>query len=437
MAVDRRASVAGLQHTKEFPCSWPSCPKKFNRKSDLIRHFRIHTNDRPYICAWGDCDKSFIQRSALTVHIRTHTGEKPHRCKHEGCGKRFSDSSSLARHRRIHTGSRPYRCPSPCGKIFCRKTTLTKHFKRYHPTKGDDIGMPDVEEEDEEGCADSDDEDSCSDSEANRPDTQMKRQSSYYGDHWPLPCETAQLPNPVALQGQLALRPKSTMDRVKHERPRSVSPQLIRSIPSSDGSTSAFRRYSRGRTMSIHTQMDQDFNQIPIPNPYSQEQGVVEAGSPCQYGMENNIDTLTSPGTMQSSPTDFSEISSVPGSAHSTLFFPGPTSQPYVPHEETVSLGYHPPLAVETVAQDTVDQAQYELDSKSMIQMQLMYDEGPMALQQQLIQPVTYYDGVCYQPPVDQYYGPAPGWYTNIKPEESWPGMTPTERLNTLSNWNQ
>ena len=26
MAADRRASVA-LQHTKEFPCGWPSCPK--------------------------------------------------------------------------------------------------------------------------------------------------------------------------------------------------------------------------------------------------------------------------------------------------------------------------------------------------------------------------------------------------------------------------
>ncbi|CAL8580181.1 hypothetical protein XPA_005913 [Xanthoria parietina] len=432
-AADRRPSVAALQHTKEFPCSWPSCPKKFNRKSDLIRHSRIHTNDRPYICAWGDCDKSFIQRSALTVHIRTHTGEKPHRCKHEGCGKRFSDSSSLARHRRIHTGSRPYRCPSPCGKIFCRKTTLTKHYKRYHPTKGDDTGMPDVEEEDDDGCADSDEEDSCS--EANPPATQMKRQSSYYGDHWRLPCETAQLPNPLGLQGHLALRPKSTMDRVKHERPRSVSPQLMRSIPPSDGSASAYR-FPRGRTMSIQTQMDQDFSQIPIPNPYPQDPRVGEAGSPCQYRMENNMESLTSPTTMQSSPTDFSEMSSVPDSAHSTLFFPGPTSQPYVAQEESSSLAYQPPLSIETVPQDSADQSQYQLDSKSMIQMEFMYDEGAMASQQQMIQPVGYYDGV-YQPLMDQYYGPGPAWLENIKPEDSWPGMTPSARVNTLTNWNQ
>ncbi|KAL9001300.1 MAG: hypothetical protein Q9169_000191 [Polycauliona sp. 2 TL-2023] len=292
--------------------------------------------------------------------------------------------------------------------------------------------MPDVEEEDDEGCAESDEEDSCSETEANPPATEMKRQSSYYGDHWRLPCETAQLPNPISLQGHLALRPKSTMDRVKHERPRSVSPQQIRSIPPNDGSNSLYR-FSRNRTMSIQTQMDQDFNQIPIPNPYSQEPMVGETGSPCHYGMDN-MDTLTSPTTMQSSPTDYSEISSLPDSAHSTLFFPpGPTSQPY---EEPSSVGYQPPVSIEAVPQDD-SQQQYELDSRSMIQMQLMYEGGPMAPQQPMIQPVTYYEGVSYQPPMEQYYGPAPEWYKNIKPEESWPGMTPRDRLNTLSNWNQ
>ncbi|RDH26870.1 hypothetical protein BDQ94DRAFT_186071 [Aspergillus welwitschiae] len=107
-------------------CIWDICNKVFSRKADLRRHYRIHTNERPYHCT----------RSALTVHSRTHTGEKPHVCEDRGCHKAFADSSSLARHRRIHTGQRPYICRvSTCKRTFRRKEDLTKHQLRSHPPK--------------------------------------------------------------------------------------------------------------------------------------------------------------------------------------------------------------------------------------------------------------------------------------------------------------
>nr|CAD7437387.1 unnamed protein product [Timema bartmani] len=108
-------------------CSY--CMKEFKKPSDLVRHIRIHTNEKPFKC--NQCSRSFAVKSTLTAHIKTHTGIKDYTCAH--CFKKFSSSSSLNVHIRLHTGHKPFRCPH-CSKAFRtvghRKAHVTFHCKQ-------------------------------------------------------------------------------------------------------------------------------------------------------------------------------------------------------------------------------------------------------------------------------------------------------------------
>lgn len=118
---------------KQFVCLWENCGKEFTKKSDLIRHIRIHKNERLYKCDL--CEKSFIQNSALTIHTRIHTNERPYTCTRDNCDKAFYDSSGLTRHLRSHEGIKLYKCEE-CPKAFTRKSTLIRHNQVTHTQGG-------------------------------------------------------------------------------------------------------------------------------------------------------------------------------------------------------------------------------------------------------------------------------------------------------------
>ncbi|KAL1843400.1 hypothetical protein VTJ49DRAFT_1750 [Mycothermus thermophilus] len=140
------AATPSSRRSRKFPsdlktikCTWPGCPKTFNRPARLTAHLRSHTNDRPHKCPYEGCDKAYLEEKHLAQHIKgSHTHEKKYPCLEPGCGKAFVTATRLRRHAAVHEGAERFRCRGydGCNLSFRKHQTLQRHIRVAH------LGLP-------------------------------------------------------------------------------------------------------------------------------------------------------------------------------------------------------------------------------------------------------------------------------------------------------
>lgn len=107
------------------------CGGKFKRKSDLMDHYDVHSDQKKYVCPF--CGKAFKRRTVLVKHKKLHTNPREMIC--DLCGKAFNDKCTLKTHiMLLHEKTRNFKCPK-CELTFPLKATLIKHIMRHNPVR--------------------------------------------------------------------------------------------------------------------------------------------------------------------------------------------------------------------------------------------------------------------------------------------------------------
>ena len=107
---------------KSFECS--KCDKSFNRKTDLNKHFLVHSNVR---LSCKVCPKSFKRESDLKIHELSHSVN----FKCNECPSVFTKKNALLRHHRsLHSDvDSPFTCKF-CNKLIKRSDNFKIHVNK-------------------------------------------------------------------------------------------------------------------------------------------------------------------------------------------------------------------------------------------------------------------------------------------------------------------
>ncbi|CAD7085870.1 unnamed protein product [Hermetia illucens] len=123
--------VEGEDGRKYYCCD--ICSKRFQRPHDLLKHSRVHTNEKPYEC--GICGRCFAINSNLQVHLRIHGKDSERITNCFQCPKCFVQFSSLRQldiHAKIHKDSKLFPCKI-CNKHFSSSSNLRIHEYTHRP----------------------------------------------------------------------------------------------------------------------------------------------------------------------------------------------------------------------------------------------------------------------------------------------------------------